>query len=94
MFQIPAAATGIPTGWNDHYYGRNGESLGALSIEEQDRIRRQEKKDWSKQFVPGATVEHLDKSAIKLARKLYIKKMNRSHIDEEVKSMNDEDFLT
>lgn len=94
MFQIPAAATGIPTGWNDHYYGRNGESLGALSIEEQDRIRRQEKKDWSKQFVPSATVEHLDKSAIKLARKLYIKKMNRSHIDEEVKSMNDEDFLT
>lgn len=24
MFQIPAAATAIPTGWNDHYYGRSG----------------------------------------------------------------------
>lgn len=56
MFQIPAAATGIPTGWNDHYYGRNGESLGALSIEEQDRIRGQEKKDWSKQIIPDATI--------------------------------------
>lgn len=56
MFQIPAAATGIPTGWNDHYYGRNGESLGALSIEEQDRIRGQEKKDWSKQIIPDAAI--------------------------------------
>ena len=24
MMQIPAAVAGIPTGWNDHYYGRNG----------------------------------------------------------------------
>ena len=29
MFQIPAAATAIPTGWHNHFYGRNGESLGA-----------------------------------------------------------------
>ena len=56
MFQIPAAAAAIPTGWNDHYYGRNGESLGALSIEEQDRIRGQEKKDWSKQIIGGREV--------------------------------------
>ena len=94
LFQIPAAATGIPTGWNDHFYGRNGESLGALSIEEQDRIRGQEKKDWSKQFVNGATIKNLDKSAIKLARKLYIKKMNRPHIEEEVKAMSDVEFLS
>ena len=45
MFQIPAAATAIPTGWHDHFYGRNGESLSALSVEELDRIRGQEKKD-------------------------------------------------
>ena len=94
LFQIPAAATGIPTGWNDHFYGRNGESLGALSIEEQDRIRGQEKKDWSKQFVNGATIKNLDKSAIKLARKLYIKKMNRPHIEEEVRAMSDVEFLS
>ena len=94
MFQIPAAATGIPTGWKDHYYGRNGESLGALSIEEQDRIRGQEKKDWSKQIIEQATLAHLDKKAIKIAREKYKEKMNRSHITEEVDKMTDEEFLT
>lgn len=93
MFQIPAAATAIPTGWNDHYYGRSGESLGALSIEEQDRIRGQEKKDWSKQIVPDATIDCLDKAAIAVAREKYKEKMNRPHITEEVDKMNDEEFL-
>lgn len=94
MFQIPAAATAIPTGWNDHYYGRNGESLGALSIEEQDRIRGQEKKDWSKQILPDAKIEHLNKNAIAIARKKYKEKMNRPYIAEEVDNMSDEEFLT
>lgn len=93
MFQIPAAATAIPTGWKDHYYGRNGESLGALSIEEQDRIRGQEKKDWSKQIIPDATIEYLDKDAIALAREKYKEKMNRPYIAEEVDKMTDEEFL-
>lgn len=95
LFQIPAAATGIPTGWKNHYYGRNGESLVALSITELDMIRGQEKKDWSKQIVEGATIEHLDKDAIALARDKYKEKMKqRPHIIEEVDSMTDEDFLT
>ncbi|MEE0913478.1 MAG: ATP-binding protein [Ruminococcus sp.] len=94
MFQIPAAVTAIPTGWKDHYYGRNGESLGALSIEEQDRIRGQEKKDWSKQIIPEASIEHLDKNAISIARQKYKEKMNRPHITEEVDNMTDEEFLT
>lgn len=45
MFQIPAAITATPTAWKGHYYGRNGESLGPLSVEELERIRGQEKKD-------------------------------------------------
>lgn len=94
LFQIPAAATAIPTGWKDHYYGRNGESLGALSIEEQDRIRGQEKKDWSKQILPEATISCLDKSAIAIAREKYKEKMNRPHISEEINAMTDEEFLT
>lgn len=94
LFQIPAAAVGIPTGWKDHYYGRNGESLGALSIEELDRIRGQEKKDWSKQIIPEANITHLDKEAILLARTKYKEKMNRPHISEEVDKMTDEEFLT
>lgn len=94
MFQIPAAATGIPTGWKDHFYGRNGDSLSALSIEEQDRIRGQEKKDWSKQILDNATIENLDKNAILLARQKYKEKMNRPHIIEEIDNMTDEEFLT
>lgn len=93
MFQIPSAVTGIPTGWKDHYYGRNGESLGALSIEEQDRIRGQEKKDWSKQIILGASIDYLDRDAISLAREKYKEKMNRPHISEEVDKMTDEEFL-
>jgi len=94
MFQIPAAATAIPTGWKDHFYGRNGESLGALSVEELDRIRGQEKKDWSKQIVPNATIEHLDIKAIAFAREKYKEKMNRPHITEEIDKMSDIEFLT
>lgn len=94
MFQIPAAATAIPTGWHDHFYGRNGESLGALSVEELDRIRGQEKKDWSKQLIEDATLDCLDKSAVALARQKYKEKMNRPHITEEVDKMTDEQFLT
>ena len=94
MFQIPAAATAIPTGWHDHFYGRNGESLGALSVEELDRIRGQEKKDWSKQTIENATIDCLDKDAVQLARRKYKEKMNRPHITEEITKMTDEEFLT
>lgn len=94
LFQIPAAPTGILVGWYNHFYGRNGESISALSIDELDRIRGQENRDWSKQILQGATIEHLDKEAIKLARCKYIEKMNRPHIMEEVESMTDEQFLT
>lgn len=94
LFQIPAAAASIPTGWNNHYYGRNGESLGALSIEELDRIRGQEKKDWSKQIIPDATIDCLDKEAIEVARRQYKEKMNKPHISEEIDKMTDEEFLT
>lgn len=90
MFQIPAAVAGIPTGWKNHFYGRNGESLGALSIEEH---RAQEKKDWSKQIISEAKIEHLNKEAIALAREKYKEKMNRPHIVEELDKMTDEEFL-
>ena len=51
-------------------------------------------KDWSKQIIPDATIEHLDKSAIAIAREKKKEKMNRSHITEEVDNMTDEEFLT
>ena len=93
MFQIPAAVTATPTAWKGHFYGRDGESLGALSNEEYDRIRGQEKKDWSKQVLMEASINDLDKEAIALARVKYKEKMGKPHISEEVDNMSDEEFL-
>lgn len=93
MMQIPSAVAGIPTGWNDHYYGRNGDSLGALSMDEMERIRGQENRDWSKKIIENASIDHLDKSAISLARKNYKEKMGKSYIGKEVDEMTDYEFL-
>ncbi|MCE2432801.1 MAG: ATP-binding protein [Candidatus Latescibacteria bacterium] len=41
MFKIPPAMQGIPTAWKGHWYGRNGESLGALSLREIETMRLQ-----------------------------------------------------
>ena len=94
MFKIPAAATGIPTDWKTNYYERSGESLVPLKQYKIDAIRSQERKDWSKQILEKATIEHLDKDAIALALKKYKEKMNQEHIAEEVDAMSDEQFLT
>lgn len=94
MFKIPAAATGIPTDWKTNYYERSGESLVPLKQYKIDAVRSQERKDWSKQVLDKATIEHLDKDAISWARKKYKEKMNQKHITEEVDTMSDEQFLT
>ena len=93
MFQIPAAITAMPTGWHNIEYGRDGESLVPLSPEKRERIRRQEKMDWSKQYVAGATMADLDKQAIRIARENYKEKMRDPHIADEVDKMSDEEFL-
>ena len=41
MFQIPAAPQGIPIAYKGHYYGRDGESLVALNLQEIEKIRAQ-----------------------------------------------------
>lgn len=41
LFQVPAAVRGIPTAWKGHFYGRDGSSLGALSLREIELIRGQ-----------------------------------------------------
>lgn len=94
MFKIPAAATGIPTSWRNNYYARSGESLVPLQQFKIDIIRAQERRDWSKLIIEEATIEHLDKAAIALAREKYKEKMNQAHISEEVDEMTDEEFLT
>lgn len=39
LFEIPAAFKGMPQCWKGHRYGRNGESVGALSDWEYDKIK-------------------------------------------------------
>lgn len=72
MFQIPPAPKGIPVAFENHYYGRDDESLGGLSLEKIERIRAQnQREDWSAVILPEATIEDLDEEAIILARKNY-----------------------
>lgn len=75
LFEIPAAPQGLPVAWDGHYYGRDGESLGPLNLEEIERIRRQSRaSDWSAVTLPSATIDDLDPAAIVLARENYIQK--------------------
>jgi ATP-dependent DNA helicase RecG len=74
MFQIPAAPRGIPISFNGHYYGRDGESLAALNIEELERIRSSIAEDWSALVINGATINDLDDKAIEIARQNYASK--------------------
>jgi ATP-dependent DNA helicase RecG len=74
-FQIPPAPKGIPIAWEGHYYGRDGEEIGALNLVEVETIRNQSNKtDWSAQIIPTATIEDLDPKAIIRAREEYKEK--------------------
>ena len=69
MFEIPAALRGVPTAWKGHFYGRDGESIGALNLGELEVIRAQIiQQDWSAQLVPEASLADLDPAAIAFAR--------------------------
>ncbi len=69
MLEIPPAPRGLPVAWKGHYYGRDGESLGALHIDEIERIRSQLNTfDWSARLVRGATMSDLSEEAIGKAR--------------------------
>jgi len=74
-FKIPAAPLGIPIAWKGHYYGRDGEELQALNLEEIERIRKQaNQSDWSAQIIENADIDDLDQSAINRARELFLVK--------------------
>jgi ATP-dependent DNA helicase RecG len=91
LCKIPAAPQGQPVSWKGHYYGRDGESLGALHDNERDRIRIQNAAlDWSAQ-VSEATIDDLSKEAIDFARKQYIEK-NKSK-ESEIQQWDDATFL-
>lgn len=81
----------MPVSWKNHYYARNGESLGGLSIEKIERIRNQVQTDWSKQIITDATINDLDEQAILKARKQYTEK--NSHLTKEIEKWDDITFL-
>jgi len=73
-FQIPPALRGVPTTWQGIAYGRIHDSLGPLSLQKIERIRRQESEDWSAGICDGATINDLDAQSIALARQNFSKK--------------------
>jgi len=92
LFQIPPAPKGIPIAWKGHFYARDGESRGALSIHELEQIRNQTKDfDWSAQICENASIDDLDEKAIQRARVNYKEKfpLNTKEID----SWDDVTFL-
>lgn len=91
MFQIPAAPAGIPTSWEGHYYGRENESLAALSLQELEYIRSLRYSDWSAGICEGATINDLDPAALQKARAKY--KEKNPKIAGTVDEWNDETFL-
>lgn len=92
MFQIPPAPQGIPVAWEGHYYGRDGESLSALNIQEIEQIRSQVKRvDWSAHICEDATIDDLMPEAIAKARNEYKKKY--SNLTSDVDKWDDVTFL-
>lgn len=94
MFQIPAAPKGIPIAWEGHYYGRDGESLCALNLQEIEQIRNQSKQeDWSAQICEGATVDDLDIEAISIAKEKFKAQNKNKSFSSEIDNWNTTTFL-
>jgi ATP-dependent DNA helicase RecG len=91
LFEIPAALPGMPTSWEGHFYGREGESLAPLSLAEQDRIRARNQPDWSAQIAEEATLDDLDSTAIATARTRF--KEKHPNLASEVDNWDDTVFL-
>ena len=92
LFEIPAAPQGSPVAWKGFWYGRDGESLGALNLIELDTIRNQNKAvDWSAQIAKGAQISDLSKEAIDQARVMFEKKNPK--LAHDLKTWDDITFL-
>lgn len=92
LFQIPPAPKGLPVSYEGHFYGRDGESLVPLNLEEIERIRKQDiNSDWSAEIIPDATLDDLDSDAIKYAKEKFLIKF--PELKEEVYAWNNITFL-
>lgn len=93
LFEIPAALPGVPTQWEGHSYGREGESLAPLSLAELDRIRARSLPDWSAEVVEGAALADLDPEAVMQARVKFRDKNRNEPWADEVAGWSDAVFL-
>ena len=92
MFQVPAAS-GVPINWKGFAYGRAGESLMPLASNKIEQIKVTANYDWSRQIIYEATIDNIDKEAIKLAREQFKKKYEGKEIANEIDNISDIDFL-
>lgn len=92
MFQVPAAS-GTPINWKGFPYGRNGESLAPLTANKIEQIKATANYDWSRQVIEDATIDNLDKEAIKVARKQFKVKYKGKSISDKIDTLSDTDFL-
>lgn len=92
MFQVPAAS-GTPINWKGFPYGRNGESISPLTPNKIEQIKATANYDWSRQIIEVATIDNLDKDAIKLAREQFKVKYKGKSISDEIDNLSDIDFL-
>ncbi|MFZ1104997.1 MAG: RNA-binding domain-containing protein, partial [Hyphomicrobiaceae bacterium] len=90
MLQIPSASPGIAVTWKGHLYGREGSSIGSLSLAELDQIRGQNN-DWSAEVLREATLADLDSDAVALARKAF--KTKHPKLAAEADDWDDKTFL-
>lgn len=94
MFQIPSAPAGIPTSWKGHYYGRDGESITSLSMQELETIRHQiEALDWSAQICHEASITDLDREALHIARTKFQGKHIGTRFCKDTEKWDDLTFL-
>ena len=94
MFQIPSAPPGIPIAWEGHYYGRDGEELNALNLQEIEQIRNQSRQvDWSAQIIPDSSLNDLDQVAIIKARETFKSKSKGKSIFNDIDNWDDITFL-
>lgn len=85
MFQIPAAPKGFPLAFEGHYFGRDGEELTPLNLEEIERIRAQATtEDWSAAIISDASLDDLDSEAIALARRNFKNKFPEKNSEVDV----------
>lgn len=91
-FKYHLPQKGIPTSFGGFFFGRDGESVGALNIEEIERIRNQvAQTDWSIGICTEASISDLDETAIAKAKENY--KVKNHRLSTEIDSWDTPTFL-